>query len=268
LRFNAPGGVDGGRFKRGRIMKKILLGLIVVVVLAVAGVAWWLYKERDSLIADAIRTYGPQILGVSVKLGGVKTDVANQSAALHGLVIGNPPGFQTPHALSLGAVSLKLDIASLTRDVILIKEISIVKPDVTYEHKSGGSNLDVIQRNVEKNIAEKTAALGVGKDNNAKDKAPGKKFIIEHVYIKDAKANVSADILQGKTLSVPIADLHLTDIGKKTNGATAGEAAKQIVTAITANVTKAANSAIGIDVESLKKKGTEAVSGALKGLFK
>lgn len=251
-------------------MKKILLGLIVVILLAVAGVAWWLYKERDSLIADAIRTYGPQILGVSVKLGGVKTDVANQSAAIHGLVIGNPPGFQTSHALSLGAVSLKLDIASLTRDVILIREISIVNPDVTYEHKSGGSNLDVIQRNVERNIAEKTAALGIGKDDQkgAKDKGPGKKFIIEHVYIKDAKADVSADILKGKALSVPIADLHLTDIGKKTNGATAGEAAKQIVAAITANVTKAANSAIGIDVESLKKKGTEAVSGALKGLFK
>ena len=55
-------------------MKKILLGLVVVVLLGVGGGAWWLYSERDSLIADAIRTYGPQILGVPVKLGGVKTD--------------------------------------------------------------------------------------------------------------------------------------------------------------------------------------------------
>jgi len=251
-------------------MKKILFGLVVVILLAAGGGAWWLYSERDSLIADAIRTYGPQILGVPVKLGGVKTDVANQSAALHGLVIGNPAGFATPHALSLGAVSLKLDIGSLTRDVILIKEIAVLKPDITYEHKSGGSNLDVIQRNAEKYVAEKTAALGIARDDkkDAGKHEAGKKFIIENFYVRDAKANVSAEILKGKTMSVPVPDLHLTDIGKKTNGATAGEASKQIISAITASVTKAASSLINIDVEGLKKKGVEAVGGAIKGLFK
>jgi len=250
-------------------MKKIMLGLVVVVLLGVGGGAWWLYSERDSLIADAIRTYGPQILGVSVKLGGVKTDVANQTAALHGLVIGNPAGFQTPHALSLSAVSVKLDIGSLTKDVILIKEISVVKPDITYEHKSGGSNLDVIQRNAESYVAKKTAEFGGGKDEkkDAGKKEPGKKLIIENFYLKDAKANVSAEILQGKSMSVPVADLHLTDIGKKTNGATAGEAAKQIITAITSSVTKATSSIFGGAVEGVKK-GAEAVGGAIKGLFK
>ena len=49
-------------------MKKILLGLVVLVLLAAGGGAWWLYSERDSLIADAIRTYGPQILGVPVDM--------------------------------------------------------------------------------------------------------------------------------------------------------------------------------------------------------
>ncbi len=250
-------------------MKKILLGLVVAVLLAAAGGAWWLYSERDSLIADAIRTYGPQILGVPVRLGGVKTDVASQTAALHGLVIGNPPGFQTPHALSLGAVSVKLDIGSLTKDVILIREISVVKPDITYEHKSGGSNLDVIQRNAEAYVARKSAEFGGGKDapKDAGKKEPQKKLIIEHVYIKDAKAGVSAEILKGKAMSVPIADLHLTDIGKKTNGATAGEAARQIVSAITASVTRATGSILGGTVDGIKK-GAEAVGGALKGLFR
>jgi hypothetical protein len=186
-------------------MKKILLGLVAAVVLAAGGGAWWVYSERDTLIADAIRTYGPEMLGVSVKLGGVKTDLANETATLQNLVIGNPAGFKTPHAVSLGAVSLKLDVASLTKDVILIREISVVKPDITYEHKSGGSNLDVIQRNAEKFVADKTAALGMAKDDKAKDKAPAKKLIIEHVYVRDAKANVSAEILQGKAMSVPIA---------------------------------------------------------------
>ena len=243
-------------------MKKILLGIVIVGLLAVGGGAWWLYKERDTLIADAIRTYGPEILGVSVKLGGVKTDVANQTAALHGLVVGNPPGFATPHALSLGAVNIKLDIASLTKDVILIKEISVIKPDITYDYKSGGSNLDVIQRNAEKFVASK----GGGKEEkaDARDSGPGKKLVIENFYVKDAKAEVSAELLKGKTVAVPIPDIHLTDIGKKSNGATAGEATRQIISAITSSVTRASSSALTGSLDEVKKKGV----GALKGLFK
>ena len=251
-------------------MKKILLGLLVVILLATGGGAWWLFSERDTLIADAIRTYGPQILGVPVKLGSVKTDVASQSAELRGLVIGNPAGFDTPQALSLGAVGLKLDVTSLTGDVILIKEISVVKPDITYEYKSGGSNLDVIQRHAEKFVADKAAAFGGGKDEKKETaaKGPGKKLIIENFYLRDATANVSAELLKGKVLSVPVADLHLTDIGKKSNGATAGEAIRQIFTAVTASVTKAAGSLLGGSLDDIKKKGAEAVGGALKGLFK
>jgi hypothetical protein len=106
-----------------------------------------------------------------------------------------------------------------------------------------------------------------GGKSEAKDKGPGKKMIIENVYVKDAKAEVSAEILQGKTVSVPVPDLHLTDIGKKTNGATAGEAAKQILGALTASVTKASGSVLSGAVEGAKK-GAEAVGGKLKGLFK
>ena len=245
-------------------MKKILLGIVVVLLVAGGG-GWWLYSQRDTLIADAIRSYAPQILGVSVKLGGVKTDPATQTASLHGLVIGNPPGFATPHALSLGTVSVKLDLASLTKDVILIKEIAVVKPDIVYEHRSGGSNLDVIQRNAEKYVADKTGGKDAKKD--AAKQEPGKKLIIENFYLKDAKAEVSAELLKGKAVTVAVPDLHLTDIGKKSNGVSAGEATHQIISAITASVTKASGSALGGLAEGAKK-GAGAVGGAIKGLFK
>ena len=130
------------------------------------------------------------------------------------------------------------------------------------EQKSGGSNFDVIQRNAEKFAAEHTD----GKQS-ADKKGPPKKFIIERFNVTGAKAEVSAEILQGKSLTAPVPDIHLTDIGKKTNGATAGEASKQIITAITSSVTKATSSIFGSAVEGVKK-GAEAVGGAIKGLFK
>lgn len=242
-------------------MKKILLGVVAVIVLAVIGGGWYLYSQRDNLIADAIRAYAPDILGVPVKLGRVKTDLAAQTAELHGLVIDNPPGFKAKHALSVGSFSMKLDVNSLTKDVIVIRDITILKPEVSYEQKSGGSNLDVIQRNAEKYAAEHSS--GQKADKNA----PAKKFIIEHFTLTGAKAEVGSELQQGKSLTAPVPDVRLSDIGKKSNGATAGEVAKQITGAITASVTRAATAMLGGTVDSVKK-GAESVGGKLKGLLK
>jgi len=244
-------------------MKKILLGIAVVVLLGIAGGVWWLYSSLDSVVASAIRKYGPEITGVSVKLSSVKIVPADGTASLRGLVVGNPKDFKTDHALSLGEISMKLDIGSLTKDVVLIKEISIIKPDVSYEYAPGGSNLDVIQRNVNNYVAEKT-----GGKSESRDKGSGKKFIIENLYVKEGKAEVSAEILKGKKVSVSLPDLHLRDIGKKSNGATAGEVTKQVLGAITQSATKATSSLnLGATVETIKKS-TESAGEKVKGMFK
>ena len=244
-------------------MKKILLGIAVVVLLGIAGGTWWLFSSLDSVVASAIRKYGPEITGVSVKLSSVKIVPADGTASLRGLVVGNPKDFRTEQALSLGEISMKLDIGSLNKDVILIKEISIIKPDVTYEYASGGSNLDAIKRNVDRYVAD-----NLGNKNESKDKGSGKKFIIENLYVKNGKANVSADILKSKTMLVQLPDLHLHDIGKKTNGATADEATKEVLGAITQSVTKATSSLnLGGAVESAKKSAGSA-GEKIKGLLK
>ncbi len=241
-------------------MKKILLGIVVVVLLGIAGGAWWLYSSLDSLVASAIRKYGPEITGASVRLSSITIKPADGSVALHGLVIGNPKDFKTPHALSLGEISMALDINSLTKDVIVIKEIQITKPDVSYEYTPHGTNLDVIQRNID-NYVSKTQ----GGRTEPKEKGPGKKMIIYHLYVKDGKINFSADMLKGKDVAVPLPNLHLADIGRKSNGATAAEVTKQILGAITQSATKAVSS---INVSGIMEGAKEGVGSKIKGLFK
>ncbi len=241
-------------------MKKILLGIAVVMALGIVGGAWWLYSSLDSLVASAIRTYGPDITGVSVKLSSVKIKPADGSATLSGLVIGNPKEFKASHAIALGEISMALDINSLTRDVIVIREIQIIKPDVSYEYTSHGTNLDVIQHNIDNYLAKT-----LGGKTEPKDKGPGKKMIIDHLYVKDGKINFSADMLKGKDVTVPLPNLHLTDIGKKSNGATAADVTKQILGAITQSATRAVSS---INVGGIMEGAKEGVTGKLKGLFK
>lgn len=244
-------------------VKNILLGIAVIVLLGIGVGVWWLYTSLDSVVASAIREYGPQITGVPVKLSGVKIVPTDGAALLRGLVVGNPKDFKTEHALSVGEISMKLDMGTLTKDVVLIKEISIIKPDVTYEYGPSGSNLEVIKHNVDRYLAENPGGNSEGKDNGS-----NKKFIIENLYVKNGKAEVSADILKGKTMSVTLADLQLHNIGKKSNGATAGEVTREVLAAIAQSVARETRTVNLAGAAESVKKGAESAGEKIKEILK
>ena len=89
-------------------MKKILLrvgiGLIVLVILGVLGVSLFL----DKGVKEAIETIGPKITKVDIKLNSVSLSLLSGSGSLKGLIVGNPQGYKTPHAISVGEASLAL----------------------------------------------------------------------------------------------------------------------------------------------------------------
>jgi uncharacterized protein involved in outer membrane biogenesis len=242
------------------MMKKLLLGIAAIALLAISGGLWWVYHSLDAQIASAIRRYGSEMTGVPVGLSSAHIAIADGRGTLRGLIVGNPDGFKTKHALSLGEISMTLDIGSLTTDVIRIKELTLIKPEVTYEYASSGSNLEVLQRNIERSIAQQRS--------DAKNTQSDKKLVIEHLYIKSGTASVSAEMLNGDVLSVPIADLHLQNIGKKSDGTTAGEAMRQIFGPLVQQVGTAVAS-LGVKAAGKTiQKGVEAATQTIKGLFK
>jgi hypothetical protein len=216
---------------------------------AAAGAAWWLFLSLDGLVKQAIQKWGPEITGVAVRVDSVKIELAEGRGTIRGLFVGNPKGFEAPHALKLGEMRLTLDPASVTRDVVVIKELLLVAPDVVYERGQGSDNLSVIQKNADAWVAKNAGAT--------KSEGPGKKFVIENVIIKNGKAHF------GTTVSAPMPDLHLRDVGKKSNGATAGEVVKQIWGALlqsAGNLASRAGAAI--------KEGASAVGDSVRKLFK
>jgi hypothetical protein len=233
-------------------MKTRNVAIAVVLVLAVAagGGAWWFLQSLDGLVKRAIHRWGPEITGVSVKVDSVKIEVAAGKGAIRGLVIGNPRGYEAPHALKVGELSLTLDAASLTRDVIVLKELTIASPDVVYERGPGGDNLSVIQKNVDAWVAKNAGPKQA-------DAGPGKKFVIENLYLRNGRARF------GTTASAAVPDLHLRDVGKKTNGATAGEIVKQVWGALARSVTSLAARALGA-----VKDGAKAVGESVQKLFR
>lgn len=232
-------------------------------MLAIAGSLFWVYSSLDAQIASAIRRYGPEITGVPVSLSKAMIDPINGKASLTGLEVGNPDGFKTKHALSLGEISMTLDIGSLTTDVIRIKELTLIKPQITYEYASTGSNLDVLQRNIERSIAQQR-----GNQKKPPDSESSKKLVIEHLYIKNGTVSVTAELLNSDAVSMRVPDLHLQDIGKKSNGTSAGEAMQQIVGPLVQQIgTSVASRGVQTATRTIQN-GVEAASKAIKDLLK
>jgi len=237
-----------------KIRKFILLSVAVVIV-AIVAASFWAYNSLDSLVQAAMEKYGSEITQVSVKVAAVRLAPASGEGEIKGLVLGNPKGFTTDSALKVGAISLRIDPASLTRDVVVIREVVIQSPQVTYE-SGDGNNLETIQKNIEAYVTRMT---GGKKDETG----PTKKFIIENVYIRDGQVTIKTPLTLGKTLSSGIPDLHLRDVGKRSNGATAGEVAGQVWQALlrsTGNVASKIGGAIS--------DGARGAVDSVKRLFK
>ena len=242
-------------------MKKWLLfggGGIVVVI---AGVIYFVISNLDSIVKEAVERIGTEVTKAKVTLDEVEISTTSGKGALRGLTVGNPAGFHTDNVFELGEVSITVDTSSIGSDIIVIKEILIAGPKVTYELGSDGSNVDAIKKNVE---AFTGGSSGGGSSSGAGDDGgEGPKLIIENLYIKGGEVNVSATFLKGKKLGSPLPDIHLKDIGKEEGAAEPAEVAKQLIDAITKGAGDAV-SGLGLDkmMEGIGKAASGAVDAA------
>jgi hypothetical protein len=271
-------------------MKRGLLIGSGIFVLAIIVTIVFLAASLDSIIKEAVEEFGPEVTKADVRLEEVEISPTTGEGALRGLMIGNPYGFATKSAFELGAVAIKIDIDTITNDVIVIKEIDISAPNITYELGDSGSNIDAIQKNVDAYLKtaeapaakEETSGYGGG-GGYVEEESSGPKLVIENLYIRDGNVNVSATFLGGKKMSVPLPTIHLKDIGKEEKGASPGEVAKEIFSAVGDGVTDAVSGlgldklmdnevtkAVGEGAKAAGKTVTEGVDKAgeaLKGLF-
>lgn len=279
-------------------MKKILIGLAAIIVLVV-GALVYVYVNLDDIVKSTIEEAGTRVTLADVTVDGVSIETTQNTAAISGLMVGNPDGFNTDYAFSLGNISVRLDGSTLTSDTIRIIEVIVDSPSVIYELGNGSSNIATIQRNVEAFVQRVSGPTGAGGSDgdasgDAADSGSGTKVIIDNVYVRNGDVGVSAGFLQGKKLSASLPEIHLTDIGKDDGGATPAEVASEILTAINASVFKAVSNlnvdgllqgvgdlgkgvvgAIGGAVGGVTsggggtklKDGADALGGAVKGLF-
>ena len=212
-------------------MKHALLAGVAVIAAVLVGVALWLYLSLDQLVKRAIEHYGTEILQAAVTVERVKLAPVDGTGELRGLAIGNPKGFRNAHAATVGTIELAVDPATVAKDVVLVRRIVVIAPDITSEPGAKGSNFDVLQRNVERYLgADKAAAKGSG----------GRRLIVERLTIRGARLSYTPPVMTGKAaLLFNLPDIHLTNVGKGRGGVTPGELTKIVVDALLARIADA-----------------------------
>ncbi len=207
-------------------MKRALIIGGVVIVVIVIGVVYFLYTSLDSIVEAAIEKYGSQYTGTAVGVDGVDLDLTSGKGAINGFSVANPAGFATADAIKVGRIAIVVDIGSVTGDPIIIKEIRIDKPKVTYEIGPDGDNIDAIAKHVQSQTGsgEGKTADKAGKEAGTEG-GGGPKLIVEDLYVNGGEVGVSATALKGKTMSADLGDVHLENIGKDEGGASPGKVA-------------------------------------------
>ncbi len=239
-------------------MKKLIVRIVVVlVVLLIVAVGLSIFF-LGSIIKKGVETVGPEITGTEIKLDSATLSLLSGSGKLKGLFVGNPQGFKTEAAIKVGSISVAVAPGSVFSDKIRVKEINVQAPEITFEGGLKGNNLSKLLDNVQgaPSASEKTAAA-------PPSKAASKKLQVDDFVIKGGKINLSLDmsVLGGKSATVPLPEIHLTNLGSGPDGITAADLTAKVLKEVLQAAIPAAEKA----VTDLGKGATDLLKNAGKG---
>lgn len=246
-----------------------IFGVIAMIALAILNLG--------TLIKTVTEKYGPEITKTEVKLGSADISFLSGSGTLEDFLLGNPKGFTMPSAMECGTIRVKVDKGSLASDTIIIEEIFIDGPVISYEKKGKTDNFKTIIANINRTIqgeqkAQKSQDAAAPKSETGAEK----KIQINNFIVKNGQVNLGGSLLSAfgdeKGVGIALPDLHIKDIGKEKE-TTPAEAFAIILKELTGDITGSV-AEVGKQLKETLGKAVEGVSGstgsvgdAVKGLF-
>ena len=235
--------------------------LVVVLVVVAALAAYAGYRSLDLLVVYAFEHYGPDILGVPVKVHGARISVFDGEGRVSGIDIGNAPGFAAAHAARVGEIRVALDPMSVKDSVVHVRDLAVANAQITYERGDNGANLDVIRRHIREYVERQSA--GGGKAGGGPE-SPRHRYIVDRLSISGVHVVVTHPALHGQGITFDIPDVELRDVGRGKGGATAGEIANEVSGTLEQKIAQKLLTRIDL----LRQGGVQGAIDALRGLIR
>jgi uncharacterized protein involved in outer membrane biogenesis len=217
----------------------------------------------NGIVKTGIETVGPKLAGVPITLDKVNISLLTGSAKVEGLVVGNPDGYQTTNAISVGLAEVGVNPLSVLSDKIVVRSVHVIAPEITFEGNplTGNNNISKILDNL--NAAAKSSAAPAANQTATAAAKPGKKLEVDDFLISDAKVHFNG-------VTLPLPPIHLSNLGTGPDGITAADLSKQVFSDLTSAIIKAVASSttdIGKDAGKTATEGVDKIKKSLGGLF-
>jgi hypothetical protein len=192
-------------------MKKTIWAVIIILVIAVAGVVFYVFNNLDAIVKAAIEEYGSDAVNTSVEVEEVGIRLTEGTAVIKGLSIANPDGFSLPQAFFLGEMAVGLNLEKTSKEMIAIDVINIVSPQVFYEiNAERQGSLNVLKDNLGMGGGADDAPAGGGTPA-ASEPAP-LRLDIARFEFRDASLHAKVVPLKNKTYDLKLPSLLLTNL--------------------------------------------------------
>lgn len=234
--------------RAGRNIRRVLLGVVALIVVVGLGLNFAL----GPVVRRAAEAAGPAVAGVPISIKDVSIQPWKGAARIEGLLVGAPEGFAANLA-EMAHFTMKLRLSSLLGDTLVLEEIVIRGPVVTYElagiHSNVGALLDRLKGDSE--TKEKTREKPSG----------ARKVVVEHFLFEEGKVRLATTLTGGKGVVFPLPKIELHDIGKEKQGLAAVDAAGEMVGAVCVAVLTVVRDSVA-GVAGLGADAVTAIAGA------
>ena len=207
-------------------MRRLLSWLVILVVIAGALV----YFLPGPALKLVLERGGSSLAETNVDIDRLdfSWNEDRSGATIDRLTVANPSGFTDAMALSFDQIDVNVDRTRTNFDTIALKEMRVERPVIVYELGLGSNNIETLKKTVERKAG--------GPGSSEGGFAP--RYVIDRLVITEGELLVQ--LAGGKLASTKLPAIDMKDIGAGTEGVTASELGRIVMTQINANVATAA----------------------------
>jgi hypothetical protein len=246
--------------------KSVGFGLLLILVVGIAGAGYYLTQGLDGFVKAMIEQIGTDTTKTPVTVRDVNISLTEGSGRLGGLTVANPEGFTPGNLFTMEDIAIAIDTASLTRDVYVVKEISVDGASILFEQLGTNTNLQTLM----KNMSTESSEAATSGESAATSET---KLAINEVNFTNGTVLLKSDVLGERTLTLP--DIALRDIGSAEQGLSPDAVGQAVAIRLTQQVRDAVSKELKeIAREEANRKLKEKLGDAtseglnkLKGLF-
>jgi hypothetical protein len=226
------------------MIRKLLAAAVLLACLAVVATVL-LLANLSRFVKTGVETGGSLILGVPTTLEDASVSLLGGTVGLDGLSLGSPEGFDAAEMLALGHAHTTVQISSLRRDEIVVREVVIDGPEITLEFADGKTNWGVLLEHLKREPTEE-------------EKRAAKKLRVDRIAFSNGKIKVAGIPLAGAA-GIPLPDLEITGL-RTADGkaATVRNVLADVIASLYGSVLGAVKGVV--PAEELEKLGAELAS--------